>query len=344
MSIGLNKLAMLPTQLHLPRSSSACLETEFAKLVSKGRASIYASAIGRDVPRAFGRPPPHKRGDSGWQQGLLKGRSALMSLAGGGGHMWREWERRAGESDSVWDAIGLERKRECLRDILFALVASFPDAGYCQGMDRLVEHLMWTCVKSLQSSRSMSGHVVFNILSGLFESHRLSELYKPQTGGLLVCVEVLNLLVRARMPELAAHFTKLDFSLDMIAFGWFQTMFLTLQGMQRRTLCRIWDWWIACGDLTPLFQVSLAILSLNQATLLRIHEFDVMAEFFAGTAAAKVLTPGRTMRAAQAMAIHDGELMYLEQKVRTAEGFTVTSVMSLLLRPGIFGGDSSTGC
>ncbi|CAB1099611.1 unnamed protein product [Ectocarpus sp. CCAP 1310/34] len=179
------------------------------------------------------------------------------------------------------------------------------------------------------------GERVYAVFSGLFEGFRLHDLYVPDRGGVFVCTEVLTLLSGRRLPALAAHFDSIDFSIDMVAMGWFQTLFVYLHAMPRTTVRRIWDWWLSSGDFeasTVFFRVSMALLELSEEHLLAL-DVDGTVEYFNNFPEPSVLSPDVLLPAAAAVEVEDGELMYLELQVRQREKLEVPSVTQLMLRP-----------
>ncbi|CAM9905468.1 unnamed protein product, partial [Ectocarpus fasciculatus] len=143
---------------------------------------------------------------------------------------------------------------------------------------------------------------------------------------------VLTLLSGRRLPALAAHFDSIDFSIDMVAMGWFQTLFVYLHAMPRATVRRIWDWWLSSGDFEVFFRVSMALLELSEEHLLPL-DFDGTVEYFNNFPEPSVLSPDVLLPSAAAVEVEDGELMYLELQVRQREKLEVPSVTQLMLRP-----------
>lgn len=180
----------------------------------------------------------------------------------------------------------------------------------------------------------MLGERVYTVFAGLFEGFRLHDLYVPERGGVLVCTEVLHMLVRGRMPELISHFDDIDFSVDMVAMGWFQTLFVYLHAMPRATVRRIWDWWLSAGDFEVFFRVSMAILHLSKEHLMMM-DFDGTIKYFNNFPDPRVLSPEVLIPAAAAVEVEDGELMYLELQVRRKENVEVPSLTQLMLRPAL---------
>jgi Rab-GTPase-TBC domain len=79
-----------------------------------------------------------------------------------------------------------------------------------------------------------------------------------ETAGLLVCVEVLLQVMARHLPALAEHLAALDFSLDLVLFGWFQSLLFSAP-LPRATRARVFDWWMATGDMGVFIRIGLSI-------------------------------------------------------------------------------------
>ncbi|CAM9567550.1 unnamed protein product, partial [Phaeothamnion confervicola] len=164
----------------------------------------------------------------------------------------------------------------------------------------------------------LPGCAAYEIFAGLLRGFRVRELYLPEQGGLLVCTGVLQMLVETRLPRLAEHLMRIELTTDMVSMGWFQTLFLHVQAMPRASLV--------------FFRTALAILALCEPSLLRL-DFDGAINYLGSFPEPSLLAPPVLLPAVQAVRLRDGELMYMEQRVRKAEGFELGSVAELLLRP-----------
>ncbi|CAN0095596.1 unnamed protein product [Discosporangium mesarthrocarpum] len=222
-------------------------------------------------------------------------------------------------------------------------LASLGGGGFHdKGMDRLAGMLMRLYFVSPADTAEnvvdeegcliLEGQRVFCMFSGLFQRFGLWDLYVPERGGVLVCTEVLQLLTKKRLPKLVDHFNKIDFSVDMVAMGWFQTLFVYLHAMPRRTVRRIWDWWLCSGDFEVFFRVSMALLQLSEEILLSL-DFDATIHYFNSFPHSDILSPEVLLREAESITVHQGELMTLELEVRQKEDLEVYPLTQLMLRP-----------
>jgi Rab-GTPase-TBC domain len=274
----------------------------------------------------------------------------------------------AAAEEEAWSAVPLELKRRCLAGVLHATAGHRSDVPYCQGQDRVIAHFMrlYCSVDPLEEellplqlpsdtasvSSSISGLTVdsgvdssadgkssivagrklFELYAALFEGYRLRSLYDYTTGGIAVCAEVLMQLVSKRLPALAAHMRTIDFHLDLVVWGWFQTLLLAAP-LPYAVIGRVYDWWLTSGEFEVFFRVILALLQLAQSTLLTL-DMEGLQEYFKklpelpqwgdsnsssssfnsfstlDSAAAAV------MRTAAAVQLADGELMFTEIRVR----------------------------
>ncbi|KAG5184249.1 hypothetical protein JKP88DRAFT_290000 [Tribonema minus] len=179
-----------------------------------------------------------------------------------------------------------------------------------------------------------AGRPIYELYASLFEAYRLKELYAVETAGIMVCVEVFLHLMAVKLPALAAHLADLDFSLDLVVFGWFQTLLCAVP-LPHATRARVFDWWLTSGELSVFFRAGLALLELNEDALL-CREFDGVAHFLATFPDADGVDAMRVMRAAHALPLPAAELMMIEEAVRHVRRDQVALPQQLLLRPGPF--------
>jgi Rab-GTPase-TBC domain len=272
----------------------------------------------------------------------------------------------AAAEESAWSAVPLELKRSCLAGVLHATAGHRSDVPYCQGQDRVIAHFMRlycsadpleeellplqlpsdtasvsssfsgltvdSGVESGTDSKSsiVAGRKLFELYAALIEGYRLRSLYDYSTGGIAVCAEVLLRLVSKRLPALAAHMRTIDFHLDLVVMGWFQTLLLAAP-LPYAVIGRVYDWWLTSGEFEVFFRVILALLQLAQSTLLTL-DFEGLQQYFKtlpelaqwGDSSSSSSSSSSTldsaaaavMRTAAAVQLADGELMFIEMKVR----------------------------
>jgi Rab-GTPase-TBC domain len=265
------------------------------------------------------------------------------------------------KEEAAWSAVPMELKRRCLAGVLHATAGHASDVPYCQGQDRVIAHFMRLyCAEPLEEelvlsdsnsvssstssltvdssitsiaveSGPVAGRRLFELYAALFEGYRLRSLYDYSTGGIAVCVEVLLRLVSSRLPALAAHLRTLDFHLDLVVFGWFQTLLLEAP-LPHAVIGRVYDWWLTSGEFEVFFRVVLALLTLAQSTLLTL-DFEGLQQYFkvlpellqwgenssgssSSSASSVDSAAAAVMAAAAAVQLENGELLFTEVEAR----------------------------
>ncbi|KAA1112349.1 hypothetical protein PGTUg99_019292 [Puccinia graminis f. sp. tritici] len=142
-----------------------------------------------------------------------------------------------------------------LRRVLAAMSWHNPVVGYCQGMNMVAATLLLT-IPSEEDAFWILVCIVDKILpSHYYTSHLLTSQADQR---------VLKVLVSKYLAELADHFDALDVELPAITFGWFLSLFADALPIQTLLLL--------------LFRISLALLKINQTTIL---SYDSPASLYA---------------------------------------------------------------
>ena len=148
-------------------------------------------------------------------------------------------------------SVGITRLRRILQTIAYI----YPTIGYCQGMGSIVATLLLFCEE--EDSFWLMCTIIENLLPASYYSHTLI--------GLQADMKVLNALLSIYLPNLFELFQKHDIELSLICINWFLTLFSNVLHM--RILLRIWDMLFYDGTCI-LFQITLAMLKLNESSLL----------------------------------------------------------------------------
>jgi hypothetical protein len=148
-------------------------------------------------------------------------------------------------------SIGISRLRRILQTIAYI----YPTIGYCQGMGSIVATLLLFCEE--EDSFWLMCTIIENLLPASYYSHTLI--------GLQADMKVLNALLSIYLPNIFQLFQKYEIELSLICVNWFLTLFSN--SLHMRMLLRIWDLLFYDGTCI-LFQISLAMLKLNEASLL----------------------------------------------------------------------------
>ncbi|KNF02672.1 hypothetical protein PSTG_03958 [Puccinia striiformis f. sp. tritici PST-78] len=143
-----------------------------------------------------------------------------------------------------------------LRRVLAAMSWHNPVVGYCQGMNMVAATLLLT-IPSEEDAFWILVCIVDKILPPHYYTSHLLTSQADQ--------RVLKVLVHKYLAELDDHFDALDVELPAITFGWFLSLFADALPIQ--TLLRVFDLFLIDGSLL-LFRISLALLKINQATIL----------------------------------------------------------------------------
>ena len=149
------------------------------------------------------------------------------------------------------NSMGISR----LRRILQTLAYIYPTIGYCQGMGSIVATLLLFCEE--EDAFWLMCTIIENLLPASYYSHTLI--------GVQADMKVLSALLNIYLPNLFNLFEKHEIELSLICVNWFLTLFSSVLHM--RMLLRIWDLLFYDGTCI-LFQITLAMLKLNESSLL----------------------------------------------------------------------------
>lgn len=173
-------------------------------------------------------------------------------------------------------------KKECLTNILQSLAGRFPSVGYCQGIDRVVVHVMRasrTAVslasltqeeRSHRKTVNLSKEVeCFSFLESFFETLQLPDVYsRDGVSGLRLRMWQLARLFEYHCPSLYKVLESEGMTLDVFCIGWVQTLFLYIEAMPAKTIDRIWDILIFEASWVIIFQVSVALVKMSSKSLI----------------------------------------------------------------------------
>ncbi|KAJ8610954.1 hypothetical protein MRB53_038258 [Persea americana] len=145
-----------------------------------------------------------------------------------------------------------------LEEILLAYSRRNPEIGYCQGMNLITANLL-LIMPSAEDVFWMLTALIENILP---EKYYDASLLASRADGM-----VLRQYVGEILPRLSLHLDNLGIELEALTFQWFLSVFTDC--LSAEALFRVWDvvFCVAQGA-TFLFQVALALLSLNETALL----------------------------------------------------------------------------
>lgn len=146
-----------------------------------------------------------------------------------------------------------------LKEVLVAYARRNKDVGYCQGMNLIVANLL-LIMPSAGDAFWVLTSIVENILPQGYYDHSLMSSRADQ--------QVLRQYVSTVLPKLSAHLDSLSIELETMTFQWFLSVFTDC--LCAEALFRVWDVVLCTNDgSTFLFQIALALLKLNEGSLLQ---------------------------------------------------------------------------
>ncbi|KAI9834180.1 MAG: hypothetical protein M1826_005291 [Phylliscum demangeonii] len=145
-----------------------------------------------------------------------------------------------------------------LQQVLLAYARRNAAIGYCQGMNLIAASLLLM---------TPTAEEAFWLLCSLLEQILPAHYYDDSLLASRADQQVLRQYVRQVLPRLSAHLDRLHIELEALTFQWFLSVFTGC--LSAEALFRVWDV-VLCtiNGSTFLFQVALALLSLNERPLL----------------------------------------------------------------------------
>lgn len=151
---------------------------------------------------------------------------------------------------------------EKLNEVLLAYSRRNVEVGYCQGMNLITASLL-LIMPAAEDAFWMLVTIIENILPRHYFDNSLLTSRADQ--------QVLKQYVSELLPKLADHLDNLSIDLEALTFQWFLSLFTAC--LNAEALYRVWDVLLCCkdeegnGGSTFLFQLSLALLKLNEPQL-----------------------------------------------------------------------------
>jgi len=158
----------------------------------------------------------------------------------------------------------MKNKIAPLRNVLASYVKRNTRIGYLQGMNFLVARLL----------EIMNEEEAFWMLCQLSES-LLPMDYYSNLLGVLIDLKVFHVLLQRKRPKLLKHMEECDppFTVNLLAFQWFLTIFIHHANLPLETELTIWDMFFIWGD-SIIFSVAITLTILMQRDILRAERFD----------------------------------------------------------------------
>lgn len=220
----------------------------------------------------------------------------------------------------------IDRKKLSLSRILSALASRFQSVGYCQGLDRIVIHVMRAgrCAvsdTSLTDSEllhretfdALRERVCFSVIESLFNKLNLCDIYSSNgVFGLKLRLWQLAVLIEIYCPTIHAQMLEENVNLEVFCISWVQTLFLGIEAMPAITVDRVWDIFIHECSWVIIFQVALAIIRLSEKKLLLLP-IDQVIMYFNQYPDPKVLDCKNLLDEASTISFDESTLNALEE-------------------------------
>lgn len=104
---------------------------------------------------------------------------------------------------------------EKMKNILYAFAIRNPYLHYYQGFNKIVAYLL---------NRGFTEEEAFWILVQLTETVLPLDYY-TNFASLVIIKQVLDYLLKYKMPKLYKHFKSIDFEISLVGFQWFICLF-----------------------------------------------------------------------------------------------------------------------
>ncbi|KAL9027381.1 MAG: hypothetical protein Q9196_004086, partial [Gyalolechia fulgens] len=147
-----------------------------------------------------------------------------------------------------------------LNEVLLAYSRRNAEVGYCQGMNLIAASLLLIMPTAEDA---------FWLLTSIIENILPEQYYDQSLLASRADQKVLQSYIMEILPKLHAHFDALGIELEALTFQWFLSLFTDC--LSAEALYRVWDVIFCFNDgSTFLFQVALALLKLNEGSLLEL--------------------------------------------------------------------------
>ncbi|XP_021930020.1 growth hormone-regulated TBC protein 1-like isoform X1 [Zootermopsis nevadensis] len=184
--------------------------------------------------------------------------------------------------DNIFFSAGASHQQQ-LYNILVAYAHDNHQVGYCQGLNYIAGLLLLV---------TKSEDMTFWLLKVLVE-HILPNYYTRTMDGVITDIEVLEELVRLKVPEVHQHVSSIGLPWAVVTTKWFICLFaevlpvevcvlrMTALGdlIETWTVLRIWDCLFYEGSKI-IFRVCLTLIKRNKVSLLQCNDFSSLAECF----------------------------------------------------------------
>ena len=188
---------------------------------------------------------------------------------------------------------------EKLSEVLLAYSRRNVEVGYCQGMNLITASLL-LIMPAAEDAFWMLVTIIENILPRHYFDNSLLTSRADQ--------QVLKQYVSELLPKLSHHLTNLSIDLEALTFQWFLSLFTAC--LNAEALYRVWDVLLCCkneetnGGSTFLFQVSLALLKLNETQLIALESPGEVYAYLGGEITNHAISIDGLIRASEGLKTH----------------------------------------
>mmetsp|Transcript_8004 Transcript_8004/g.7502 ORF Transcript_8004/g.7502 Transcript_8004/m.7502 type:complete len:275 (-) Transcript_8004:291-1115(-) len=148
-----------------------------------------------------------------------------------------------------------------LKRVLLAFSRYDPALGYVQGMNFIVGSLLYHCNEA----------IAFWMLTTLFETFEMRDIFEPQLPGLYKHCFVINAMLDHNQPDLYNHFNTHNIMVEMYASDWIFCLFSNIIPIQN--MADFYDQFFKHGWCF-FYRFCLSMLGVFKEKLLEEDEFS----------------------------------------------------------------------
>jgi hypothetical protein len=168
----------------------------------------------------------------------------------------------------------IEEAQNVLYRILRAFANNDTEVAYCQGMNFIAGFLL--IMSDFNELETF--YMMLALFSETFESNlAIRGFFSENFPMLKVYLYIFNHFFEKRMPELKAHFVKLEVPDEIWIAKWFQTLYSI--ALPVNILMRVWDCIMACG-LEFIITLSLVLLKQLEGDLMKHNDSFDISDYF----------------------------------------------------------------
>ena len=162
-----------------------------------------------------------------------------------------------------------DEKRETIKNILFCLLYTYPNIGYCQGMNFICQFLLEVTKEEEKA---------FNIFSAILNKTKYGDLIKDDFYLMKKYFYVFERLINLYLPELSTLLKQNNVLPSYYISPWFITLFThSFIGNQTKLMLHIFDLFILDG-WNCIIKIGLMLLKYYQKGLVEMN-FEELLNF-----------------------------------------------------------------